>query len=374
MWSFLAKLTGTPRARVTIKPDCDYLFLSGQGEEAHGQYIRGKVLLALSGDEAVQGVQLKLTGHFWMGDHDADTDEAAGWKSTDFLVHEWGLFKVPGSYKQQHGGTRNYEWPFEHFINGNQQESMRGCDRCRITYRLEASTISEGPSNDFRDFVPIRIIRCPPLSDFELLDPITLQGKWLGRVEYSVSLRHQATALGGLIPIEAKIANVGAGLRLTSAKFYLRETHTVHDKHLADLFSYQGQRTVTEWPLLLCDKGRQGQTWQQCLHLPRIVRKCSPDFNVRGITISHSLHFAATLRESDGTESEYEDSMPIIVFISPELPINGWGVFAQEHEKRTDEAVIKRALSEGVRVPPKYMEVEDSINDYETPPPPYTTA
>jgi hypothetical protein len=134
------------------------------------------------------------------------------------------------------------------------------------------------------------------------MDPTTVQGKWAGKAEYNVSIRHRAIVLGGLIPIDAQIAQLGSTAKITKARFYLRERHEVEDEHSTNCVDYEGQRIVTEWPLDL-DHTRLLHSWQQCLHLPRALRNCSPGFSLCGVTISHTLHFEVTLN-TDGIITE----------------------------------------------------------------------
>jgi arrestin-related trafficking adapter 4/5/7 len=199
------------------------------------------------------------------------------------------------------------------------------------------------------------------------MDPMTVQGKWSEKAEYNVSIRHRAIALGGLIPIEAHLAPLNPTAKITKARFYLREKHDVEDKSEAENTGYEGQRIVTEWPLELNDEPQQ--RWQQCLHLPIAVRKCSPDFSVCGVSITHTLHFEVTLT-NNGVTTEEEISMPIHLFISPELPVNGWGVFVRDHVIAAKE--VKSLLAEGISVPPKYCKGDFVVEDYEVPPPAYS--
>jgi hypothetical protein len=86
MRSLLAKVAGPRRLRITIKyvfdaqlynqpfclltvsrPDHDYVFLSGYGAEAQGQYLRGKIILFVPEKQHLQGVQLKFTSRMWLG-------------------------------------------------------------------------------------------------------------------------------------------------------------------------------------------------------------------------------------------------------------------------------------------------------------------
>lgn len=228
------------------------------------------------------------------------------------VVHEWDSFLVEGQPSELSRSVRVYEWPFEVFIQGHPEESFRGCPRCSNTYRLDVFTIHQDSSQTLQDFIPIRIIRLPSLSAYELMDPVTEQGKWLGKIEHSVSLGHKAIALGGLIPIHADLAKIEDGVQVTRAKFCLYEHHKTLDDGVA---SYEGRRLVEEWALDLSHKDEQVQTWEQCLRLPKVVRKCSPDLDVCGVAISHTMHFAVTLKEGDN-EAEVSYFVLVMRFLT----------------------------------------------------------
>jgi hypothetical protein len=167
-------------------------------------------------------------------------------------------------------------------------------------YELEATT-KGGSSDDIGSLIPIRIIRYPPISSFELMDPVVELGTWAGKIKYSVASKHRAIALGGLIPVEAEIVKAEAGVTVMEARFYLLEHHVARDQD--NVVEFDAQKLVTEWPLTLDGKDQQMESWHQCLQLPLIVGKCSPDFHASGIVTTHTLHFAATLL-IDGVKSE----------------------------------------------------------------------
>ncbi|KAF4456362.1 hypothetical protein F53441_1521 [Fusarium austroafricanum] len=364
---FMSKLTGSYRPRISIRPDYDYVFVSGHGDEAKGQYLRGKLSLFVPEGYSIESVGLKLTSRMWLGsDHRVETEDEVKWQQRETTVHQWDSFNITEKSGHSSKNGIQYEWPFELFIRGDQEETFKGCNRCSITYLLEAWTTEQDSTHSFKTFAPIRIIRTPGFSSYELMDPATVQGKWSEKAEYNVSIRHRAIALGGLIPIEAQLTPVSDTTKVIKARFYLREVHTVDDRPGTDRI-YEGDRIVTEWPLELKDEPRQW--WQQCLHLPVAVRKCSPDFSASGVSISHTLHFEVTLNH-EGTIKEEEISMPIHLFISPEFPVNGWGVFVRENTIAAKE--VKNVLAEGLRVPPKYCK-GDFVEEYGTPigiPPP----
>lgn len=57
--------------------------------------------------------------------------------------------------------------------------------------------------------------------------------------------------------------------------------------------------------------------------------------------------------------------MPIHLFISPELPVNGWGVFVRNNSIAAKE--VKDVLAEGIRVPPRYCKGDFVVEDYGIP-------
>jgi hypothetical protein len=270
--------------------------------------------------------------------------------------------------------SSTYEWPFEIFVPGTQTESFKGCNLCSLSYRLEASTIdgcSAGPEHS--TFTPIRITRCPASSCYELLDSVASHGKFGANIEYNMASRHQAIALGGLIPIDVRLAMLEPGVRLSNAKLHLREIHSAHKPATGTNTTVYMERTVEQWPLDIDTENQNLHTWQQCLHLPRIVGKCSPDISVHGISISHTLHFSGTLTEN-GTDREFDTLIPVTLFVSPEFPISGWDIFSFGYDEMTKER--SKALASGIGVPPQYSESsdDDSIDLHSlagTQPPPY---
>ena len=59
--------------------------------------------------------------------------------------------------------------------------------------------------------------------------------------------------------------------------------------------------------------------------------------------------------------------MIIHVFVSPELPVTGWGVFAREALISTKEKGTRKLLAEGIQAPPEYCDSSLDKKVYETP-------
>ncbi|CRK04353.1 hypothetical protein BN1723_008872 [Verticillium longisporum] len=231
MPSWLTRLTGGQcDAYIKISPQSDFVILSGSAREAPGQYIRGKVTLCLPSAQRARGVQLQLVGYHRTSDHESDLHSAS---STTGVVyqHIWAPFLIDDVPSASLGGPLpkgTYEWPFEHLIPGHVPETARGCPRCSITYDLKASTVRDSPGETSPQAMKhIRIIRTLPSSAFALMDAATVEGTSTGRLAYSLSLAHQAIALGTVLPVDLRFTALAKDIALRSVRCLLREVHSL---------------------------------------------------------------------------------------------------------------------------------------------------
>ncbi|RMJ17801.1 hypothetical protein CDV36_002545 [Fusarium kuroshium] len=375
--SLLARLIGTPRVRVTIRPDRDFVFLSGVEDEAAGDYIRGTLALCLLDDQPVQDVQLEMIGEIAIASHKSNTDEQVGsWLRSVIFSYKWEPFTFTTAHgpasSSRHHHMREYTWPFEFYIPGDLPESLRGCSQCHISYRLVASFLRGAAPPDVGDFVPISVIRKPRALAFDMMDPWTVQGTWARSVEYQFCIAHQAIALGTFVPVELTINNLGRDMRVSKLKCALQEIHEVKEGAFPTIAAFKGQREAMKWELPTTTEENQPYHTQLRLSLPRLLRKCSPDFDIQGIVIKHKLQVIVTIRHSHGFTSEHCASLPIILFISSERPVDGWGRFIEPSHSNGNDG--QSMLSPSLSAPPQYTaaEVESSFEFDRSHPPPYS--
>lgn len=309
-----------------VRPDLDYVILSGSQDEAAGQYLRGKVVLRapLSQKHPITGISLSLVGYHRVS-YVNDQPISEAYRLTCCRCHRSQL-PSPGTTRQStilendlpplllSNATRSpsrstkciavYEWPFELLIPGKMPETTRGCYRCSIAYYLTARSIRTGSKTYPQALRAIRIIRTPPLSAFELMDALTVEGCSPSKFRYSASISHQAVALGTRIPTELGIQPMTPGLRLLAASCQLMEIHSIDDKHVAGNTNFATSHEICRWDLL--DAAVKGLDAGVCikreLPLPDVAAKCSPDVDAHGIRVSHAIHFDMLAEDVDGGE------------------------------------------------------------------------
>ena len=104
------------------------------------------------------------------------------------------------------------------------------------------------------------------------------------------------------------------------------------------------------WQDMIDDTGQEGWVMNTALDLPRKLGKCLQDVNVHGIKIRHKLKLVVALKNPDGHTSELRATLPVTIFISPNMPLD-------------EEGNLVRQLPQGVAsdtavavAPPSYSE------------------
>ncbi|KAM0270025.1 hypothetical protein ACHAQH_009585 [Verticillium albo-atrum] len=365
MPSWLTRLTGGHcDAFIKISPQSDFVFLSGSEDEAAGQYIRGKVKLCLPSAQRARGVQLQMVGYHKTSDHDSNLHSAS---STAQVVynHTWEPFLVDDVPTISLGGplpSGNYEWPFELLIPGNIPETARGCNRCSITYHLKACTLRDGTTDTSPQAMkPMRIIRTLPVSAFALMDAATVEGTSAGRLEYSLSIAHQAVALGTALPVDLRFTALAKGVVPRSVRCYLREAHSLElPGRPGTRPAIEGYRLAAAWNLAVDADGREkgfdgmAGEWhvRKRLPLPTTLIKCSPDVDVRGIKVCHQVNFEVTFVEGPDMISNFRATIPVRLYISPNAPVAGADHFIWT--RPNVGACDAGGLNSSMEVPPCY--------------------
>lgn len=222
-------------------------------------------------------------------------------------------------------------------LPGDTAESLEGIPEASITYRLKA-TVGRGKlAYDLHSYKHLRVIRTLEPGALEFLHAMSVENIWPNKIDYSIVIPQKAVVFGGVIDMEMRFSPLLKGLELgdiTANMVEIRETciqgasgysgreHRVERDVATWKFSVSREET---WQDLIEDTGQEGWTMTKKLNLPRKLRQCVQDFNLHGIKIRHKIKLTVALRNPDGHISELRATLPVSIFISPNIPLDEQG-------------------------------------------------
>ncbi|KAL7622341.1 hypothetical protein AAE478_007845 [Parahypoxylon ruwenzoriense] len=323
-----------------IRLENDFIVFRGNENEASGQLLKGVVVLCLREHLKVDDVHLRLMGNCriaWVdgkqtpsGIHNQKVDRAIV-----ILKRTWPPF-VGESTHHNILAPGNYEWPFEMLLPGNTAESVEGLYQTGITYVLKA-TVSRGKlAKNFHAYKRFRIIRTLEPAALEFNHAMSVENIWPNKIEYSVVVPQKAVVFGSHIPLEMRFTPLLKGLEMGNISVKLIEIQEFNvQSYQAPTKSYKHDRDVTSWNFEVSrehhwqdnieETGQEGWIVNRELPLPKRLSRCIQDCSVHGIKIRHKLKLTVALKNPDGHISELRASLPITIFISPNMPLDEEG-------------------------------------------------
>lgn len=263
--------------------------------------------------------------------------------------HRWSPFVGAGapdledSSRQQTKGVTlpagNYEWPFELMIGGDMTESVEGLREASIRYKLKA-TLARKLLHDLHAEKPLRVIRTLEASALEFLHAMSIENIWPNKIDYSIVVPQKAVVFGSCIPFEMRFTPLLKGLELGNVTIKLVEIHDIvlqspagnitrQHKREREIDSWTIQVTKEEhWQDMIHEAGPDGWEGQEgwvinsSLPLPKKLTKCLQDVNAKGIKIRHKLKLVVALVNPDAHVSELRATLPVSIFISPNMPLD----------------------------------------------------
>ncbi|PHH62641.1 hypothetical protein CDD80_1336 [Ophiocordyceps camponoti-rufipedis] len=238
----------------------------------------------------------------------------------------------------------NYEYPFEFTLPGDTAESVEGIPEASITYRLKA-TVGRGKlAYDLHAYKHLRVIRTLEPGALELLHAMSVENIWPNKVDYSIVIPHKAVVFGGTINMEMRFTPLLKGLELgeITAKFIELRDCWIQGSTGLSLREHHTEREVSHWKLhvnhedhwhdMIDDTGQEGWTLKKPLKLPKRLRQCIQDLNHHGIKVRHKIKLTVALKNPDGHISELRATLPVSIFISPNVPFDEQGnLMSQAH-------------------------------------------
>ncbi|CAJ2505474.1 Uu.00g128680.m01.CDS01 [Anthostomella pinea] len=360
-----------------IRLDNDFIVLRGGDDEASGQLLKGVLVLCLREQLKCEDVHLRLQGECrvaWLdgkqtpsGIHNQKVD-----RTTTILKHNWPPF-VGESNHHNTLQPGNYEWPFEFLLPGDTAESVEGLYQTGITYVLKA-TVSRGKlAKNYHAYKRLRIIRTLEPAALEFNHAMSVENIWPNKIEYSVVIPQKAVVFGSNVPLEMRFTPLLKGLEMGTITVKLIEIQeftvsgyaipTRSHKRDRDVHTWTFEvNRDTDWQNNIEETGQEGWVVNKELPMPKKLSKCIQDCTVHGIKIRHKLKLTVALKNPDGHVSELRATLPVTIFISPNMPLDDEGNIVSQAPETT--AGDQRAEQTSNMAPPGYgQHVLDQLYD-----------
>lgn len=317
----------------------------GNDHEASGQLLKGVLVICVPSALKIEDIHLRLTGTQRLSWTDPKLTPS-GLTSTKIdrsnviLNHQWAPFwGTPGKSAILEKG--NYEFPFELMLPGDTCESVEGLHEASVVYKIKA-TIARGKlAYDLHAYKHLRIVRTLESSALEFLHAMSVENIWPNKVEYSIVVPQKAVVFGSQIPLESRFTPLLKGLELGDITVKLIEIHeffaapSVNSSSFSLMREFRNERMVQSWNIgvsreehwqeMIEDTGQEGWVINWSLDLPRKLGRCIQDVNVHGIKVRHKLKMVVALKNPDGHVSELRATLPLTIFISPNIPLDEQG-------------------------------------------------
>lgn len=258
----------------------------------------------------------------------------------------------------------NYEYPFEYTLPGDTSESVEGIPEASITYRLKA-TVGRGKlAYDLHAYKHLRIIRTLEAGALEFLHAMSVENIWPNKLEYSITIPQKAVVFGGVVDMEMRFTPLLKGLELgeVTAKMIESRECVIQGSTGVNIREHRTERDVATWKFqvtreehwndMIEETGQEGWALTKQLSLPKKLRQCIQDLNHHGIKIRHKIKLTVALKNPDGHISELRATLPVSIFISPNIPFDEQGNMVNQ-APGTEANVSQQSAS---AAPPGYGE------------------
>lgn len=306
------------------------LILRGTEYEASSVVLNGTLVLCLSEPIRIQGIRLRFTGERRLGWFSPSGSGASSIKyDEEFLRHTWD-FQNNGKRSSETLPAGNYEYPFNMILPGSTPESVEGLSETWLVYRMKA-TIERGMlQQNSVARKQVRIIRTLDTGALELAHAMSVENVWPAKVNYSLSTPTKAVIFGTTVQVDFKLIPLLKGLKIGKITTELNERQEM---------TIKGPRTPRKCRaitrLIAKDEhrlpenieaenigGQEGYVFSRTLAIPQSLKKCLQSVDALGIKIRHNLNFNVQMHNPDGHVSELHATLPLFIFISPNMPID----------------------------------------------------
>lgn len=354
--------------------DRDVIVLRGAPDEAAPVLLAGKVVLSISEPLTIKRIRLKLVGRLRVSWIEPPTNKQGAPRPVRYenpiFEHEWpslesrahsaeassrdgsvspagvrtGVSSGTGtgtstpattgapsqSPSQSQSATSthtlttgNHEFPFELVLPSNIPESVEGLEGGQVVYSLVAIAERGRFASNIQTRKHFRIVRTIGPDAFDIAQTVSITNTWPNKVDYTIESPSKAVAIGSSIPVIINMVPQLKGLKLGQVRIQL-----VRSVHLATANGarHSVEKTVVEHRIDAPADGMIGQDeWRVdgVMHLPASLSKLTQDCTItQHIKVTHKLKFTIALHNPDGHTSELRASLPMYLFISPNIAVS----------------------------------------------------
>ncbi|KAI0010405.1 hypothetical protein F4779DRAFT_578165 [Xylariaceae sp. FL0662B] len=202
---------------------------------------------------------------------------------------------------------------------------------------------------------------------------MSVENIWPNKIEYSVVIPQKAIVFGSCIPLEMRFTPLLKGLEMGNITVKLIEIQeftvqgyaiaTKIHKHDRDVTSWNFETNREQhWHDNIEETGQEGWVVNKELPLPKRLTRCIQDCTVHGIKIRHKLKLTVGLKNPDGHVSELRATLPVTIFISPNMPLDEEGNLVSQSPETASEQSDHESSNN--MAPPGYgMHVLDQLYD-----------
>ncbi|PWW80793.1 hypothetical protein C7212DRAFT_355822 [Tuber magnatum] len=302
-----------------IRLDDNVVVFRGTPAEAAGVALKGTLAFRVKESISARSIALSLVGtrklQASISGGSVRSESAVFTKKWEFLEfsHRNPVTLGPG----------DYEYGFETALPGDLPESIEGLRDAQILYRLKAVIDRPLFAQNITAKKHLRIVRTLGPGALELSQSMSVASTWLNKVEYSISTPSKAVVFGSSIPIDVKLVPLLKGLTVGKIVCNFKELHSFSNPENGN--TRNNTRHILQQTFENCgvdvegDEDFGGWRLQESVKLPRALIRCVQDCEVECIRVRHKLKLVVQLRNPDGHSSELRASLPVQLFISPDL-------------------------------------------------------
>ncbi|KAI9726013.1 MAG: hypothetical protein M1834_009441 [Cirrosporium novae-zelandiae] len=345
-----------------IRLDSSNLVLRGSEHEAASALLKGSVVLCLSEPLRIQNIHMRLSGESRVSWPIPASQTSSGKsrleRRKEFFSVPW-VFKPNGVSGPQTLKPGNYEFDFEHAITGDMPESIEGLDNSWIIYRMKA-TIERGMlQQNIHARRHVRVIRTLEASALELAHEMSVENIWPNKIDYTIRTPVKAVIFGTSVATEFRLSPLLKGLKIGAITTRIEEVQEFTIEGISprfnaaknvrvigeDTYHIPETQETEEW------EGQESYHFERTIQLPRSLVACIQDVDAKGIKVRHKMKYNVQLHNPDGHTSELRATLPLTIFLSPNLPLD------DSNELVERNPVVVQATADAAQVaPPMYGE------------------